>query len=100
MIEILSYQFLTKITEEVTSVSLWMKLLMCPSWNSSVSVVSVSYLNKKLKSAYTAQPQTFYGSFTKPLQFSGIQAKSRKHIKCGQDLWSPTRWNIALEHAI
>ena len=30
MIEILSDQFLTKITEEVTSVSLWMKLLMCP----------------------------------------------------------------------
>ena len=34
-------------TEEVRSVSLWMKLLMCPSWNSSVSVSVISTVKEQ-----------------------------------------------------
>jgi hypothetical protein len=67
MIEILSYQFLTKITEEVTSVSLWMKLLMCPSWNSSVSVTIISTVKeqsrKDFQSSHKKRRQMTDGAF-------------------------------------
>ena len=67
MIEILSDQFLTKITEEVTSVSLWMKLLMCPSWNSSVSVTIISTVKeqsrKDFQSSHKKRRQMTDGAF-------------------------------------
>ena len=56
-----------KNTEEVTSVSLWMKLLMCPSWNSSVSVTIISTVKEQsrrdFQSSHKERRQMTDGAF-------------------------------------